>query len=129
MGRRRECLVRMGTPVSRLQDRCPDDIVDRGRAKGGEWGTSEARGGSLKVLWNLKDGEIGADYKDTQGLLIGSIDPVTFLPPFALLALKLTWHLEFTCPSYLPILAFLTPNTSPFLWVGNEAVDLSNPST
>ena len=34
MGRRRECLVRMGTPVSRLQDRCPDDIVDRGGGKG-----------------------------------------------------------------------------------------------
>lgn len=62
---------------------------------GDEWGVAEARGSSLKVLWNPKAGEIAPDCKHIRGLFIGSTDTVTFyhlLPSLRLSSLGI-WHL------------------------------------
>lgn len=36
-----------------------------------EWGAAEARGASLRVLWNPKDGDVTSDCKHTRRLFIG----------------------------------------------------------
>lgn len=43
-----KCLIQMGTPVRRMQNRCPNGSGED------EWAAAQVRAGSCKVLWDPK---------------------------------------------------------------------------